>query len=200
MDPRAHWEGMYPRSRCSVSLVVMCTPVKVVFFLSQHQRTGAGVDASASAERACAYTFLCVAVLYASRIKKHAVASSLETPAKLTSSVSVPFSFSLGASHVPGRSRVVVTRALSTPVQVLLVTGIVLAICTLGIFPRLIKMMGIVTWQRIGCLLGVPIFLAVPNAKFLSWNESSLFVVSALTNFLAFYSITTVRGTRPSRA
>ncbi|CAM9212872.1 unnamed protein product [Ectocarpus sp. 12 AP-2014] len=76
--------------------------------------------------------------------------------------------------------------------KVLVVTGTLLAICTLGIYPRLIKMMGIVMWQRIGCLLGIPIFLAVPNAKFVSWNESSLFVVSALTNFLAFYSISTI--------
>lgn len=106
------------------------------------------------------------------------------------------FIFTWRFSRPRSFSRVVMTRALSTSVQVLVVTGILLAICTLVIFPRLIKMMGVVTWQRIGCLLGVPIFLAVPNAKFFSWNESSLSVVSALSNFLAFYSITTVRGTK----
>ena len=77
--------------------------------------------------------------------------------------------------------------------QVLGLTGIILAVMQLGVFPPLIKFVGIVNWQRAGCLLGVPVFLAVPNARFLSWNESSLFAVNVLTNLLAFCSISSVR-------
>lgn len=72
-------------------------------------------------------------------------------------------------------------------------TGIILAVLQLGVFPSLIKCVGIVNWQRAGCLLGVPVFLAIPNVKSLSWNESSLFAVNVMGNLLAFCSISSVR-------
>eukprot|EP00752_Nemacystus_decipiens_P005353 g4854.t1 len=68
--------------------------------------------------------------------------------------------------------------------KVLGLTGIILVVLQLGLFPPLIKYVGIVKWQRAGCLLAVPIFLAVPNARFLSWNESSLFAVNVVNNIL----------------
>lgn len=76
--------------------------------------------------------------------------------------------------------------------QVLGLTGIILAVLQLGIFPPTIRCVGIVNWQRAGCLLGVPVFLAVPNARFFSWNESSLFAVSVLDNILSNCCISSV--------
>eukprot|EP00903_Cladosiphon_okamuranus_P010936 g10328.t2 len=73
--------------------------------------------------------------------------------------------------------------------KVLGLVGIILAVLQLGVFPPVIKYVGIVSWQRAGCLLGVPVFLAIPNVKSFSWNESSLFAVNVVGNVLAFCSI-----------
>lgn len=63
----------------------------------------------------------------------------------------------------------------------------------LFVYPRVIRRVGVVTWQRAGGLLGVPFFVAVPYARSLSWNERSLFVVSVANNVLAVFSIGSVR-------
>ncbi len=72
-------------------------------------------------------------------------------------------------------------------------TGVLLAALQLAVFPRVIRRVGIVTWQRAGCLLGVPVFLAIPLARTLSWGEGSLFAVSVLGNVLASCGIGSVR-------
>lgn len=72
-------------------------------------------------------------------------------------------------------------------------TGIVMCVLQLCVVPGLIKKVGVVNWQRAGCLVGIPIFLAVPNAKFFSWNESSLLGVAVLTNLLVNICIGSVR-------
>lgn len=62
--------------------------------------------------------------------------------------------------------------------QVLFMTGVIMAVAQLVIFPPVIKILGVVKWMRIGCLLGISTFLAIPNVTFFSWNYSTLFAVS----------------------
>ncbi|CAM9510449.1 unnamed protein product, partial [Pylaiella littoralis] len=71
-------------------------------------------------------------------------------------------------------------------------TGVTLVVFQLFVYPRVIRRVGVVTWQRAGGLLGVPFFVAVPYARSLSWNERSLFVVSVANNVLAVSSIGSV--------
>ncbi|CAM9933856.1 unnamed protein product [Scytosiphon promiscuus] len=68
--------------------------------------------------------------------------------------------------------------------KVLAVSGIFLAFFQLGLAPSVIKRIGMVTWQRGGCLLAVAVLFAVPSAKSLSWNEGSLFVATFLSDAL----------------
>ena len=59
--------------------------------------------------------------------------------------------------------------------------------------PRILKFIGIVRWQRIGWVVGVVTLVAVPNAKMLSWNSTSLFMLVALGGLLVNCSIAAVR-------
>lgn len=47
-------------------------------------------------------------------------------------------------------------------------TGAIMAVAQLFIFPPVIKVLGAVKWMRIGCLLGISTFLAIPNVTFFS--------------------------------
>ncbi|CAN0329264.1 unnamed protein product, partial [Pylaiella littoralis] len=67
---------------------------------------------------------------------------------------------------------------------VLVMTGAVTAPCQLFLFPPLIKMVGVMTWQRLGCGVGVAVFLAIPSIRILSQNYRSLFVLSVAANSL----------------
>ena len=78
--------------------------------------------------------------------------------------------------------------------QMLSVTGIFMTVLQLGVFPPIIRLVGIVNWQRVGCLLSVPFLLAVPYAKMLSWDEGSLFAVTVLGKLLVTCSVGTVRS------
>lgn len=78
-------------------------------------------------------------------------------------------------------------------IQVLAASGVFLAIFQLGVAPSVIKRIGMVAWQRAGCLLAVVIFVVVSSAKSLSWNKDSLFVVLFLSNALVIIGIGSVR-------
>ncbi|CAM9177422.1 unnamed protein product [Scytosiphon promiscuus] len=73
--------------------------------------------------------------------------------------------------------------------KVLVATGVMMAAFQLVLFPPLIKMLGIMTWQRLGCGVGIAAFLAVPGASILSWNHSSLVALSVAVNTLANCSL-----------
>ncbi|CAM9109513.1 unnamed protein product [Ectocarpus sp. 8 AP-2014] len=62
--------------------------------------------------------------------------------------------------------------------KVLFMTGCIMVVAQLFIFPSVIKMIGAVAWMRTGCLLGISTFLATPNAKLFSWNYTTLFAGS----------------------
>lgn len=74
--------------------------------------------------------------------------------------------------------------ALGLARQVLTLTGVLVAVTAVCFFPTIIPKVGIVRWQRCGCILGIAISMAAPYAKRFSWNDSSLFFVSLATNFL----------------
>ncbi|CAN0447881.1 unnamed protein product, partial [Ascophyllum nodosum] len=76
--------------------------------------------------------------------------------------------------------------------EVLLTTGIILGLLQLVVLPRILKFIGIVRWQRIGWVVGVVTLVAVPNAKMLSWNSTSLFMLVALGGLLVNCSIAAV--------
>lgn len=77
-------------------------------------------------------------------------------------------------------------------VQVLLVTGVLMSLIQLLVVPPVIKLVGIATWQRLGSVIGIPAFIAVPSVTMLSWNYSSLFAVSVTANTLVFCSLAAV--------
>lgn len=60
-----------------------------------------------------------------------------------------------------------------------------MAACQLVLFPPTIKMVGIMTWQRLGCGVGVAAFVTVPAVKTISWDHNSLFIVSVLVNTIS---------------
>lgn len=64
-------------------------------------------------------------------------------------------------------------------------TGVLMAVFQLLLFPPLIKVVGIATCQRLAFLASVPALLVVPAVKMLSWNYPSLFTVSVTANTLA---------------
>lgn len=74
-------------------------------------------------------------------------------------------------------------------VQVLVVTGFLVAGFTLILSPFGIKALGLTTWQRTGCLLSMPARLAIPAVKALSWNYPSLFAVSVATYTVDFAAL-----------
>ena len=69
--------------------------------------------------------------------------------------------------------------------QVLGVAGLFLMVLQLGIIPHATEQVGIVKWQRVGCIVGVPAFLAVPCARLFSWSDTSLFVELVVADVLA---------------
>lgn len=73
-------------------------------------------------------------------------------------------------------------------------TPVVFAILQLGIFPSMIKRIGIVKWQCYGCMVGIIVLLATPAAKILSRNKTSLFVVLVLANVSFIISVSAVSG------
>lgn len=68
-------------------------------------------------------------------------------------------------------------------------TGAMMAMFQLFLFPPLIKMLGIMTWQRLGCGVGIAAFLAVPGVAVLSWNDGSLVALSVAVNTFANCSL-----------
>ncbi|CAM9645936.1 unnamed protein product [Ectocarpus fasciculatus] len=69
--------------------------------------------------------------------------------------------------------------------KVLVMTGVLMAFCELFLFPPLIKLVGITTWQRLGCRTGIAAFLAIPAVKVFSWDFNSLVGFSVAVNTLA---------------
>eukprot|EP00904_Undaria_pinnatifida_P006565 jgi/Undpi1/3038/HiC_scaffold_14.g06414.m1 len=70
--------------------------------------------------------------------------------------------------------------------EVFVTSGAIIAVLQLVIFPRAIKALKIEIWQRTGCLLAVPAFVAVPYSKELSYDDSSLFIMSVTSTSLVF--------------
>eukprot|EP00904_Undaria_pinnatifida_P002325 jgi/Undpi1/12093/HiC_scaffold_4.g01791.m1 len=70
--------------------------------------------------------------------------------------------------------------------EVFLTSGAIIAVLQLVIFPRAIKALKITIWQRTGCLLAVPAFVAVPYSKELSYDDSSLFILSVTSTSLVY--------------
>eukprot|EP00752_Nemacystus_decipiens_P004782 g4353.t1 len=66
--------------------------------------------------------------------------------------------------------------------KVFVASGLVLALCLLILFPPLIKLLGMTAWQRLGWLVSIPCFIAIPAAKTLSWNYPSLFTAATVAN------------------
>lgn len=62
-----------------------------------------------------------------------------------------------------------------------------MAFCQLCILPPVIMMVGIMTWQRLGCRVGVVAFIAVPAVKTFTWDYNSLFIGSVLVNAIAIF-------------
>lgn len=70
--------------------------------------------------------------------------------------------------------------------QVFFVSGVIVGVLQLVVFPKIVKVVGITIWQRIGCLMCVPCFVAIPNAKAISWDDSSLFMASVVITTLLY--------------
>lgn len=68
-------------------------------------------------------------------------------------------------------------------------TGVLMSASQLALFPPFIKVVGIAAFQRLGFLVGIPAFLAVPAVKMLSWNYPTLFAASVVVNMLAMSSL-----------
>lgn len=71
-----------------------------------------------------------------------------------------------------------------------------MAVLQLFILPPIMKVVGIGTWQRLGCVVGVLAFLAVPAVKALSWNYPSLFAASVTVNTFALCGAAAVSGVK----
>lgn len=76
--------------------------------------------------------------------------------------------------------------------QVMLAAGAIMVVLQLVVFPRVLKVLKFTICQRIGCILAVPAFIAVPYGKSLSWNDRSLFVVSVASTSLVYCSTAVV--------
>lgn len=76
--------------------------------------------------------------------------------------------------------------ASPAPSQVFLAAGLIVAVFLFFVFPRAIKVLGLTTYQRLGCLAGIPAFLIVPNARSLSWNNTGVFMVSVACTVLIY--------------
>lgn len=71
--------------------------------------------------------------------------------------------------------------------------GIFLGVIQFTLLPYAMKSIGILTWYRFCWVLGVVAFVLTPNAKALSWNYTSLFVVGVLSCLLVNCCTTAVR-------
>lgn len=67
-----------------------------------------------------------------------------------------------------------------------------MGVLQLGIFPSLIKIVGMVKWSRAGSILCVASLVMVPNVKALSWNFPSLFTACVASNLLVNCSLSAV--------
>ena len=69
---------------------------------------------------------------------------------------------------------------------VFLAAGLIVAAMLFFVFPRAIKVLGVTTYQRLGCLVGIPAFIAIPNARSLSRNDTGVFWVSVACTVLIY--------------
>eukprot|EP00904_Undaria_pinnatifida_P012601 jgi/Undpi1/8471/HiC_scaffold_25.g10938.m1 len=72
--------------------------------------------------------------------------------------------------------------------KVFIGAGMAVAALQLVIFPPLIKALGITAWQRIGGLLAIPAFVAVPCTTRFSSNDNSLLFMSTASTSLVYCS------------
>ncbi|CAM9962781.1 unnamed protein product, partial [Laminaria digitata] len=70
--------------------------------------------------------------------------------------------------------------------KVFLAAGLIVAALLFCVFPRAIKVLGVTYYQRLGCLVGIPAFIAIPNARALSWNDNGVFLVSVSCTVLIY--------------
>lgn len=82
-------------------------------------------------------------------------------------------------------------------VQALIATGAIMSVCQLAVFPPLIKTVGTLRWQRFGCVVGIPALIAVPSAKLLSWDDTSLYIFLVANDAVVYSSLQAVRQTNP---
>lgn len=61
--------------------------------------------------------------------------------------------------------------------QAMGIAGMGIVAFQFGVYPRLVKMIGLVPFQRGAGVANVLLFAAVPNATYLDWNDTSLLVV-----------------------
>lgn len=54
--------------------------------------------------------------------------------------------------------------------QVLILAGVVMAVFQLGVFPQVIKLVGLTTRQRVGFVLSTLAFVAIPAGTSLRWD------------------------------
>ena len=85
-------------------------------------------------------------------------------------------------------------------VQVLLITGIILGVLQLGVVPRVINVVGVIKWARIGSILSVAFLVMIPNASAISWNAPSLFIACVTSVLLFNFAISAVGSNDPSPA
>lgn len=72
--------------------------------------------------------------------------------------------------------------------------GVVMAVFQLGVFPIIIKVVGITAGQRVGFVLSAFAFVAIPAGTSLSWNYASLYAVFVTAIAVINCSLSAVRG------
>lgn len=82
----------------------------------------------------------------------------------------------------------------TTCVQVLILTGVVMVVFQLGVFPLVIKAVGVTAGQRVGFVSTAIAFVVIPIAKSLSWNYSSLNAVFVAAIAVINCSLSAVSG------
>eukprot|EP00752_Nemacystus_decipiens_P005837 g5273.t1 len=61
--------------------------------------------------------------------------------------------------------------------QVLISAGVAMAVFQLGIFPSVVKAVGLTAGQRVGFVSSALAFVAIPSGKSICWNRSSMYAV-----------------------
>lgn len=69
-----------------------------------------------------------------------------------------------------------------------------MAVFQLGVFPLVIKAVGLTAGQRVGFVLSSLAFVAIPAGKSLSWNYTSLYAVFVATIAIINCSLSAVSG------